>query len=261
MIFINRSIQFFRILIFSVLLTGFAQAQSVTPLTTKKTNQIKTTAQLEQHWNKLWREKVNGYAERDNPGFLKADKKTQNDILGKMNIDSVKLDVLIELLNQSTENVIDESVKRFSFEKDEINRIWNYEDYLLMALVVYYRNLSDDESLVYLMSRKCPVQIGGNPVELYLAIGSIDRVSLLFDIYENSTGRNQVRVLKILKDVFADQCDECRKTVIRRMDAEFIKVSREWFEANKNQLTFNTWYKRMASYGSDQYGLFRPKKK
>jgi hypothetical protein len=256
---INLGICFFRVLILSFLLTVFVEAQSVSASTTKSTNQIKTSAQLERLWNKLYKEQLNEYAIRVYPGFLKADKKTQADVIGKMDKVSIKINILDELLSQATENVINESVRKFYLEKDNTDHFSDYEFTLHVALTDRFLNRSDDESLVEILSYVCPVGIAYTSTELYIAVKSFDKISLLFDVYENSSGRNQARVLKILQDVFADQCDECRKTVIRRMDAEFIKVSREWFEANKNQLTYNPWYKRMADYGSDQYGLFRPK--
>ena len=261
---INQILQFVVVSVVSLLAVTFADAQIVVKPTpeVKTAPKITSSPQLERQWDLLWKKRIFDALQTE----TRIDPKTKKKTLDPRNVISIKLNSLTELLEQTEAKIIQNEIDRaadFTFNSSQKLQAYNdyfvYRDYLLMSLVQYLAVNKNSDALTYLIAGNCPSIIGGNSVESFLAAYSLDNLSVLFDAYKNSFGKNAGNILKILKTIFGDECDDCRKAVGRKQDELFVEVSRKWFENNKDKLVLNPYYSPSASFGTTGYGLFRPK--
>jgi hypothetical protein len=147
------------------------------------------------------------------------------------------LQVLVALLDQAPPDQVSTELERLRNSKTDYDRMSDYDQTLLQALIVRLLDRDSRDKIIYILSGKCPRYIATVPIELYFAIKSLGNLQLLFDAYQTAINEDARRIsFSALAAAFRNL-----KQANERQD-EFIARAKQWFLANQPNLKVNPYY-------------------
>jgi hypothetical protein len=165
-----------------------------------------------------------------------------------------KLDLLIEILQQTQESKVNAERERIRTDPKPYDKMDEYDRYLLQSLFLISAKAKDRNALVYLLSAKCPRFIANSPVELEVASLEIDHAFLImFDSYDKAVNGEQDYLLDILRHAFKGLSANYPD------DTAFVRASRAWYLENYAQIEPNPYYHPFVNF-VEQKDLFVRKK-
>jgi hypothetical protein len=148
-----------------------------------------------------------------------------------------RLDILAQILQEVPISQFNSEVERLRKEPADYDHMTEYDRYLLQAVFGLYAKQKNRDSLIHLLSAKCPRFIATSPVELEVASVEINQPFLiLFDSYDAAIDGERRYLLTILRDSFKDLSKQYPN------DQEFVSVSKSWYLANQSKVITNPYY-------------------
>ena len=165
-----------------------------------------------------------------------------------------RLAILEDLLRQLPAPEIKDQLETTRKLPGEYEQLGEYDQYLLQALFVVYATRNDRDTLVYLLSAKCPRFIGTSAIESEVASLRVQSPFLvLIDSYDRAEN-DQHR--KYLSDIIRESLKDLSNRTAD--DAAFVKAARSWYIENLPSVKINPYYHPFVPF-AEQRDLFVPK--
>jgi hypothetical protein len=128
----------------------------------------------------------------------------------------------------------------------------DFANAVLSSMVWVFINSGDRDSLVTLLSTRCPVQVGpGLDIEYYLPLHGEKKIKDPITVLEEAFSKCKSPEVR-RKLAYSTRRAFRGHGITGKDDADFVKHAMEWYEKNKEHLTLNGGYFAYSQHSSEE---------